>query len=149
MPVVDGLPQLRITGIEQAMELIANGWPTRIVSIIDPGAPPFYDIPSGGEHHLVLKFNDVDRIRHGTTAPSTHHMEAAIALVAGMTKHDRLLVHCMMGSSRSPAMAISLLASLGATPAEAVAIAGAEVAVLYIVYVYVLGAFSFTTSYPN
>jgi predicted protein tyrosine phosphatase len=65
--------------------------------------------------HLILGVNDIAfRGTGNLVAPSDEHVAAIIAFAAGWNREAPLLVHCMMGVSRSPAAA--LLAALAVEP---------------------------------
>lgn len=58
---------------------------------------------------LELMFDDVDRIKEGYFAPGVRDIESVIALASALTESSRVLINCMQGSSRSPAVAFVLL----------------------------------------
>ena len=113
--------ELRIDTAEAALALLAEGWPTRALSLVDDDAL----LPCFGAHHLVLRFHDIDDAEvaalAGFTAPTRGHVRDALAHCAGLGPDERVLIHCHAGISRSPAMAIGVLVQAGASPAEALA----------------------------
>ncbi len=111
-----GLPEIRVTDMSTARELLRDGWATRAVGVTDPDFPAMLD----AEHYLVLRFHDVNRVARHLVAPCIDDIERAFEHVKGMGEGDRLLVHCMTATGRGPAMAIALLAFLGVPPEDAV-----------------------------
>lgn len=67
--------------------------------------------------HLLLGVNDITFAGTGAlVAPQEAHVEAVIAFARAWDRTAPLLVHCMMGVSRSPAAA--LIATLAVEPAQ-------------------------------
>lgn len=67
-----------------------------------------------GMPQLVLAFNDIDRLDRHWVAPSVEHVTQAIDF-ARQHKDGKLLIHCAAGVSRSPAIALAIIADrLGA-----------------------------------
>lgn len=65
--------------------------------------------------HLVLGVNDIDFAGTGNlVAPSDQHVSAIVDFARSWDRQAPLLVHCMMGVSRSPAAA--LIAALAVAP---------------------------------
>lgn len=65
--------------------------------------------------HLVLGVNDIAFAGTGDlVAPQEAHVEAIIAFARNWDRQSPLLIHCMMGVSRSPAAA--LIAALAVSP---------------------------------
>lgn len=65
--------------------------------------------------HLVVGVNDIAFAGTGNlVAPSDEHVSAIIDFAGGWNRQAPLLVHCMMGVSRSPAAA--LIAALAVMP---------------------------------
>lgn len=58
---------------------------------------------------LVLQFHDVDRLDHHWVAPSLEHVKASIEF-ARQHRDNKLLIHCAAGVSRSPAIALAVIA---------------------------------------
>jgi predicted protein tyrosine phosphatase len=65
--------------------------------------------------HLIIGVNDIAFAGTGKlVAPGEEHVEAIIGFARGWDRQAPLLVHCMMGVSRSPAAA--LIAALAIAP---------------------------------
>lgn len=109
--------ELRIETAPEALRLMQEGWPTRIVSLV--GDDLRFDLPRFGSKHLIARFHDVETVLPGFTAPSRDVLEAALNHARDLGDDDRLLVHCHAGKSRSPAMAIGILVSAGLSATEA------------------------------
>lgn len=69
------------------------------------------------DRHLILGVNDIAFAGTGDlVAPGEEHVAAIIAFARGWDRDAPLLVHCMMGVSRSPAAA--LIAALAVHPEQ-------------------------------
>jgi len=85
--------------------------PASSLSSLPVGPPPF-DMAEDGEgrdgpHQLVLAFEDLDEEGYGAAT----HQQIVIALAFARLFRDRsLLVHCVKGQARSPALALAILA---------------------------------------
>lgn len=98
---------IKICGRLEATSLIERGWPTRIITLTCE------DIPLAGDHHLQVAFNDISRPIDGRVLPTMEHLASILAFTQALTADDRLLVHCMLGISRSTAAAIAILIQHG------------------------------------
>lgn len=67
-----------------------------------------------GRTFVHLKFDDV--AEDVETGPKKHHVEAIIAFADTLTDHDRVVVLCDAGVSRSTAAAAIILARAGQVP---------------------------------
>lgn len=84
-----------------------------IITIEDPDCS-FGLRVKNGMSQLVLAFNDVTKLDRHWTAPSLEHVTQAIDFARGH-KDSKLLIHCAAGVSRSPAIALTVIADrLGA-----------------------------------
>jgi predicted protein tyrosine phosphatase len=100
--------QLKVCGYREAEELIQQGWPTYVISLLDPwtSQKPKYS------NQLALYFHDVEsETMLDWIAPQTRDLEEVIRFTKNLTETDRLLIHCYQGISRSPAVAIGVLIS--------------------------------------
>jgi predicted protein tyrosine phosphatase len=94
--------EIKIVPLAQARTILLGPWPTLAVSMIDTDVS---DFPSRGAHHLVVQANDV-----GTRQPIAYrHVAEILDFTAQASSADRVLVNCMAGLSRSPALAIGVL----------------------------------------
>jgi len=104
--------ELKITGIYEASRYIENGWPTHVISLVDPGVTP----PQGCGNHLTLHMHDIEtQIAPEWVMPTVQDLDAILAFGEGLGDGDRLLVHCHQGISRSTAAAIAILIQHGMT----------------------------------
>lgn len=101
--------EFKITCLMDAQTLISQDWPTRIVSFIDPVTK----WPAKGAHHLVLRAEDVPIAEWSSNPPSYDHLKQTLAFTADLKDHDRLLVHCFAGQSRSTALMVAILIQHG------------------------------------
>jgi predicted protein tyrosine phosphatase len=80
--------------------------PTGAISLLTPDqAEPA--IP-GDPPRLTLRFNDISEPVEGLVAPSMDMVDQLLAFASPLAPDDRLMVHCWMGISRSPAAAFIL-----------------------------------------
>ena len=98
---------LRVVGLAEAQQLIAEQWPTHIVSLrTDPGVPI-------GPHHLYVQVTDVHCVTPDVIYPLPEHLQRIFSFTERLSAADRLLVHCLVGQSRSTAIAIGVLMQHG------------------------------------
>ena len=84
-----------------------------VITIEDPDCT-FGLRVKNGMPQLVLQFNDIDRVDRHWVAPSIDHVQQAIEFARQHT-NGKLLIHCAAGVSRSPALALAIIADrLGA-----------------------------------
>lgn len=82
---------------------------THQLSILDEGQTPRRLATVTAERHLHLTFADCE----GSAEPQRPNMEHARAILAwtgALPPDARLLIHCLAGQSRSPAVALGILA---------------------------------------
>lgn len=108
---------LRIATAPEALRLMQEAWPTRIISLV--GDDLRFELPVMGPHHFVARFHDVEIETPGYVAPTAEILRSAVAHAAGLSNQDRLLIHCHAGKSRSPAMALGVLVGAGVSPEQA------------------------------
>ncbi len=104
------LPFMGIAPVQLAAAQARDWRVTKVLSILDPDQPcPQFDC-----QHLLLRFHDVN---HGSSAaswiepPLGGHIAKIIQFARDLTEDDRVLVHCAMGISRSPAAALTIVAA--------------------------------------
>lgn len=122
--------KLRISSLDHAAEISQN-WATHTVSILDTDlvrmafeAETFYKKripkPRDGLSLCRCYFDDVtpeDRLE--LVLATLLDIQAILDFSARLTTHDRLLVHCSAGISRSTAVATGILCQHGLSPAAA------------------------------
>ena len=92
-------------GCREMLSLVAPRQDFHRPAVIDAG------------RHLVIGVNDIAFAGTGTlVAPGEAHVEAIVAFARSWDRRSPLLVHCMMGVSRSPAAA--LIAALAVAPEQ-------------------------------
>jgi predicted protein tyrosine phosphatase len=102
---------LRIETAPEALRLIQEGWPTRIISLV--GDDLRFELPVVGPHHFIARFHDVEAETPGYVAPTAEVLRSALVHAEGLNEQDRVLIHCHAGKSRSPAMALGVLVGAG------------------------------------
>lgn len=101
---------LKISGIFEAGRWADVGWPTHIVSMVDPGVA----LPFTCDNHLVLHLHDVEsQLMDHWVLPNEQHLDAILDFSKGLQDGDRLLVHCHQGLSRSTSAAIGIMVQHG------------------------------------
>lgn len=78
-----------------------------VISIIDPEGDAVR--VADGVRQLILPFHDITKPSSRWVAPSAHHVTAAIEF-ARQYQNAGLLLHCHAGISRSPAIALAIIA---------------------------------------
>lgn len=111
------MSEIRITTAPEALRLMQEGWPTRIVSLV--GDDLRFELPSFGAHHFIGRFYDVEAETPGYVAPTAELLKAALDHATDLADGDRLLIHCHAGKSRSPAFALGVLVQSGLSADEA------------------------------
>ena len=98
---------IKVVGRDEAKLLIAQGWPTRIVSLTNDEGERH------GLHHLHIHVNDLEAIAENEFYPTPDHLQSVLAFTNDLTDDDRVLVHCRGGHRRSTAIAIGILIQHG------------------------------------
>lgn len=102
--------ELKISGIFEAGRWADNGWPTHIISMVDPGVA----IQFSADNHLKLHLHDAEsQLRSDWILPNESHVESILDFTKDLKDSDRLLVHCHQGLSRSTAAAIGVMLQHG------------------------------------
>jgi predicted protein tyrosine phosphatase len=99
---------IRIEGLTGAAALRQNGWPTRIVSLVDERV-----MKSSGPHHLVVEVDDIEVPMSQAITPERHHAEAVLDFTKDIQPGEKVLVHCHMGMRRSTASALAVMVQHG------------------------------------
>ncbi len=127
--------ELCISGLDNAAE-ISQQWATHTVSILDTdlarmtlATATFYEnlIPKPRDGLLLCRcyFDDVipednfGLTRFELILATLADIQAILDFSAGLTPHDKLLVHCSAGISRSTAVATGILCQHGLSPRSA------------------------------
>ncbi|MEM6603096.1 MAG: tyrosine protein phosphatase [Pseudomonadota bacterium] len=98
-----------VSSLQAAPILVADHAPASIVSFIDPKQKPPRFRGYKEHNHLILQLNDVSESKTGLTPPGREHM---MMLIDFLLRHDwqhNILIHCLMGVSRSTAAAYIML----------------------------------------
>jgi len=122
--------KLKITDLENALKL-APHWATYTISLLDPDYSFRLPQPSAGALLRRYYFHDISNerfIRHfeffeleGTFQLATREqIQDILEFISPLQDHDKLLVHCHAGISRSTAVACGILCEHGLSPNEAV-----------------------------
>ncbi len=112
--------QLVITSLLEMRRYL--GQVSHVLSIVDPddtGIIPRKGVPA--DRHLVLACDDVESVGEALArerampgsrcvAPTTSMVKRALKFADELSDADILLIHCNYGQSRSPALALAILA---------------------------------------
>lgn len=109
--------EFHVTSLPRAQKMIQEGWPSHIISAL--GSQDI--IPSVGNHHLVVEFDDTEIVDPSGkwVAFTPEHLDRILAFTANLRDWHRLLVHCRAGKSRSTAIMMGILMQHGRSPEEA------------------------------
>lgn len=99
------MAELVICGLDDLAGVVAERAPSHVISMLGDK-----DFPAlAGTEHLKLRFHDIDQPQEGLLTPG----EAAVRDLldfAALWPGDRLLViHCLLGVSRSPAAGLAVM----------------------------------------
>lgn len=114
--------ELKVDGIHSAKNIIANQWPTHIISIVNEGGGDFGPSTIDRQHsnHFIFSFHDVeDRNSTDYVVPTAQDIKSILDTAAQIPDDGRLLIHCTAGKSRSTAVAIGVLIQRGMSPQAA------------------------------
>ncbi|MSO93526.1 MAG: hypothetical protein EXQ86_09035 [Rhodospirillales bacterium] len=106
--VYEGWKALDVCTLEAVQEADIGRF-AGIITIEDSSIERPFRAESGGPQQLVLRFDDVVRPIDGFIPPTVGHLKKAFAF-AERAKGGPLLIHCHQGTSRSPAVALAVLA---------------------------------------
>jgi predicted protein tyrosine phosphatase len=102
--------ELKICGIFEAQLWTQNGWPTHVVSMVDPGV----NVPFTCANHLILHLHDVEsQMVDEWVLGSEEHVDAILDFTRDLADGDRLLVHCHQGLSRSTSASLGIMLQHG------------------------------------
>ncbi len=106
--------EYKVLGLDEANHSVEQGWPTCVISVLSSD----YTMSKMHKNHLFVDMDDVATAGSGKY-PTRSHIDAILAHSAGLTSDDRLLVHCMVGQSRSTATLIMILIQHGMSAQDA------------------------------
>lgn len=114
--------ELQVSSIGQARQLIATGWPTYIISIVNDagGEFPATDIDKAHQNHHIFNFHDVENDENEEYAkeyiiPTRDDVLDILSTAKSFPNDARILIHCTAGKSRSTAIALGVLIQDGMT----------------------------------
>ena len=116
------LPAIALSALHCAARDAASFQATHVLSVIDPDEKaPDVGLPEG--RHLVLRFHDVTTGSGQGPAwvepPMGGHVAQIIEFARAAGPKARLLVHCHMGVSRSPAAILIIAAAITGSAEQA------------------------------
>ncbi len=98
---------LHICSKTQIRKVAKRTGATHLISLVDPGDRIIPPQRIGAECHLSLIMDDVEDCKH-PYAPCARHLNELVSWLEGRDC-ECLLIHCVAGVSRSPAIAFGLL----------------------------------------
>lgn len=108
---------IKICSIELSRKFHIH-WATKTLSLVDPDGD--YVGINYGPNHTVLRFHDIIAPCEHRLLCNDNHITKILQFADKLNDHDRLLVHCHAGISRSTAVAIGILVYRGLDPEKAV-----------------------------
>lgn len=111
----NGKSRIVVAPLPKVAEMAVRNRCREMISLVAPRQHFHRPAVIDPARHLLLSLNDIAFAGTGTlVAPQEAHVEAVIAFARGWDRTAPLLIHCMMGVSRSPAAA--LIAALAVAP---------------------------------
>lgn len=109
--------EYHVSNLYEAQKSMQERWASHIVSALGRADA----IPSMGDHHLVMTFDDTEVVDDTGkwVAMTRADMERVFEFTSTLGEGDRLLVHCRAGKSRSTAILMGVLMQHGMTADEA------------------------------
>ena len=101
--------QIHVTSLQAAPITCVDNTIEHVISFVDPGQKRLYYPKVKKHNHLTLKLHDIPEKRNGLVSPSREHI---MDMMDFMLRHDwrqDILIHCLMGVSRSTAAAYIML----------------------------------------
>lgn len=92
---------------EQAVGVVHDK-PWGVISIRNPGDKPLEFTCPNNKGVLLLDFHDADKVEAGKILFSMDDARKVWDFIQGLGEIDTLLVHCIMGLSRSPGIAAAV-----------------------------------------
>lgn len=105
--------EIKVSNIENALYMIENRWPTKVISLVPD------NMPDHGIESLHLRFDDIARPTGGYIHPTMGDLYSILKFANNFSDEDRVLIHCHAGISRSTAAAIAVLMQRAWTYEEA------------------------------
>lgn len=102
------MAELVVCGLEDLPEAVASTAPSQVVSIL--GDKDFPEL--AGREHLRLRFHDIDEAQEGLTIPGEAAIRELLDFAAAWPREQPMVIHCLLGVSRSPAAALAILSQL-------------------------------------
>lgn len=102
---------IAVCGRGELGEVAASFSATHIVTLLHPADHLRLPRAVARRNHLRIDMDDTDDIR-APYAPIASHVTTVSAWCAGLPDDSRIVLHCLAGISRSPAMALGLLAEV-------------------------------------
>lgn len=110
-----GMSRIVVAPLPKVAEMAVRNRCREMISLVAPKQHFHRPAVIDPARHLLLSLNDIAFAGTGAlVAPQEAHVEAVIAFARGWDRMAPLLIHCMMGVSRSPAAA--LIAALAVAP---------------------------------
>ena len=111
------MPELVVCSLADLNDVVSEVNPSDVISLL--GDRAFPDLP--GRRHLKLRFHDIEAPADGLTSAGTATIQALLAFADDWTLGRPMVIHCLLGISRSPAAALAILCGLNpGAEAEAV-----------------------------
>jgi len=108
-----GLPYIQICTLESARETDVSAY-DGIITIEDTNTEDPFRVELSYPPQLVLRFNDISTPFEDYVLPGVSHVRSVLEF-SKEWGNPSLLIHCHAGMSRSPAMALAIIANcLGA-----------------------------------
>lgn len=102
------MAELVVCGLDDLATVVRGASPSHVVSIL--GDKTFPEL--AGPQHLRLRFHDIDESQEGLTSPAEAAIRELLDFAAAWPGEQPMVIHCLLGVSRSPAAALAVLSQL-------------------------------------
>ncbi len=104
------MPRICVCGLDDMPDVVERMRPGRLISLLPSAEQPPTPPQLKESDHLRVLIDDIDQPRAGFSAPADEHVAELLRFLHGSPREDSLVIHCLAGVSRSPAVALMALA---------------------------------------
>jgi predicted protein tyrosine phosphatase len=101
---------ITLTSLVGVLRAVHRVKPVKLVTLLDPEWMPETPPAIQSRNHLRIGVCDLVNPAEGKVIPSEEHINALLEFGTKWRPHERVVVHCHAGASRSPAAIVILMA---------------------------------------